>query len=189
LGWFSATDLITGTRDASECVGRFFGMTMGEIVRKDSKQRVRLGVFTALFILAGCTQTTTNNITQQQVVVSQPAKSGQSAAIPTGAIVACSLEEKLNALSGEQRITIAFQNQTGADISLFFLDYNGHRKAYGTIENGRSRLQQTFITHPWVITDATGKCIEIVMPGRSTQTVVVKSTPVVAGPPTTVPAQ
>jgi hypothetical protein len=159
-------------------------------MQEHSWQGVLFGTFSVIFLLlVGCTSTTTNNVqqnhvTQQIVVVSPPGVSGQNPAIlPAGEIGTCSLEAKLNAVASTQPIAVTFQNQTGADITLFWLDYNGHRKAYGTIETGKSRLQQTFVTHPWVVGDSSGKCLEIVMPGRLTQTVVVKNVPVTAAPP------
>jgi hypothetical protein len=114
-------------------------------------------------------------VTQQQqvVIVAPPA----GPALPPGGLYACALEAKLNSIVGTQPITLTFSNQTGDEISLFWLDYNGHRKFYDKVENGRAKGRPTYITHPWVITNAKGECIEIVLPGRATQTVVVRNLP------------
>jgi hypothetical protein len=133
-------------------------------------------------LFGGCTNTTnTSNVTQQQVVV---APGAVGPVLPPGGLYVCALEPKMNAVLATQPITLIFSNQTDGDISLYWLDYNGHRKLYNTIENGKAKGQATFITHPWLITDARGDCIEIVMPGRNTQTVVVQNLANPQSPPT-----
>jgi hypothetical protein len=150
-------------------------------------RRRLLRVFAAASILpAGCT---TSNVTQvvvqQQQVVARPgapALPSREIPLPPGEIAACSMESTLNAIAAKQRVSMTVLNQTGGEITLFWLDYHGDRKAYGTIRDGHTREQDTFVTHPWVLADATGKCLEIVLPGRTTQTVVLKP-PYPAQPP------
>jgi hypothetical protein len=153
---------------------------MGEIMRGVTYY---LAVVGGAVLLAGCTNTTTTNNTntvtqQQQVVIIAPGGGASASAsaglLPPGGVYACTLEGKFKALVSTQPFTMVFSNQTGGDVSLYWLDYNGQRKLYGKIENGKARAQPTFITHPWLIADAKDACIEIAMPGRSTQTVVVR---------------
>jgi hypothetical protein len=146
-----------------------------------------IGGLAAPLLLGGCTTpASTTAVTQQQQVVIVTPGAATAPPLPPGGIYACALEPKLNAIVGTQHITLIFSNQTGDDISLFWLDYNGHRKFYDKIENGRAKGRPTFITHPWLITDAKGQCIEIVLPGLTTQTVVVRNppnTPTPSSPP------
>jgi hypothetical protein len=141
----------------------------------------RVCAIAGAIVLAACTQTTTtntttNNVTQQQIVVGAAASgTGQANAIPAGGIGACTLEPQLKSQVSAQAIAITFRNETSGDVTPYWLDFQGQRKPYPKVEKGSSRTQSTYVTHPWVITDAAGKCLEIVMPGRTTQTVVVRN--------------
>jgi VHL beta domain len=55
-------------------------------------------------------------------------------------------------------------NDHGAPVQLYWLDYGGQRKLYMTIAPGQSFTQPTYVTHPWVATDLSGKCIAIYLP-------------------------
>ncbi len=49
---------------------------------------------------------------------------------------------------------------------VFWLDYNGNRVLYATLSPGQSFVQQTFLTHPWVIADTSpaAACQQIYLP-------------------------
>jgi hypothetical protein len=48
---------------------------------------------------------------------------------------------------------ITFVNKSGQPIKVYWIDFNGNRKLYQTLENNRFYEQQTFMTHPWLVTD------------------------------------
>ena len=51
---------------------------------------------------------------------------------------------------------------------LYWLNYQGRRIYYSSIAPGREVEQSTFATHPWLITNRHGECVEIFVPtGRS----------------------
>jgi hypothetical protein len=129
-------------------------------------------LFAATATLAGCSK--------------QPFPNGPGAAQPTpvnasmfttGAVLPCSDEPYLNSLESRQPVKMVFQNLQGSSTNFYWLDYQGHRKLYRTIEAGRSFSIMTFVTHPWVVTDAADHCTEIVMPGPTTQTAVIQPSP------------
>jgi len=116
----------------------------------------------------------------------QPASNGPGAAqaapvnasmFANGAVLPCSDEPYLNSLESLQPIKMVFQNLQGSTANFYWLDYQGHRKLFRTVEAGRSFSIMTFITHPWVVTDAADHCSEIVMPGPATQTAVIQPSP------------
>lgn len=45
--------------------------------------------------------------------------------------------------------TIVFINQLKAPISMFWVDFEGNAKYYGTVEGGHSNRRQTFLGHVW----------------------------------------
>ena len=70
-------------------------------------------------------------------------------------------ESKLQSLSAAHPTTIIFDNRTSKDYLLFWLDYEGNRKPYGTLFAGHKLGQSTYATHPWVITDTSKNAIAI----------------------------
>lgn len=57
---------------------------------------------------------------------------------------------------GSTSIFVSFQNHSGSAVSFDWLDYNGQRVNYGTLQPGQSVNQQTFVTHPWRFYTAQG---------------------------------
>ena len=55
-------------------------------------------------------------------------------------------------------------NRTQGEVSLFWLDFDGHRKPYGTLKPGESRTQHTYSGHLWLVTDKEGKALAVFEP-------------------------
>ena len=84
-----------------------------------------------------------------------------------GAVVStksCELEYGAKSLEARAPAVVWFTNNRPSSIRLYWIDYSGNRKLYTTINSGQTHTQQTFLTHPWVVTDSDGKCICLVMP-------------------------
>jgi VHL beta domain len=88
-----------------------------------------------------------------------------------GGECSCSLEQSLKSLSGDSRATVTFQNLSGVAMRAYWLNYAGQRIFYREINSGGGYTQPTYITHPWVLVDATGECRKIVLPGVSAKVV------------------
>lgn len=79
----------------------------------------------------------------------------------------CSAEGRLKSGSGAST-SITFKNSSQGKIRIFWLDSNGKRVEYnksghqangdGGLEAGASFTQQTFVSHPWLITNEQGQC-------------------------------
>jgi hypothetical protein len=76
----------------------------------------------------------------------------------------CATERTLRSVENKQTTTVTFSNQSGSSVRLYWLDYGGQRKLYATLSQGQTRVQSTYMTHPWVIADLTDKCIAVYMP-------------------------
>jgi von Hippel-Lindau disease tumor supressor len=59
---------------------------------------------------------------------------------------------------------ITFINQRSVPVKTYWLDYSGKRKFYAQIQPGDKVVQQTYVTHPWVITDASNNCLGVYYP-------------------------
>jgi hypothetical protein len=83
-------------------------------------------------------------------------------------------EAKLRSVSATNPTTIIFDNRTSKDYLLFWLDFEGNRKPYGTLFAGHKLGQNTYATHPWVITDANQNAIAIYIADNQPARVVVR---------------
>ncbi|CAN5218995.1 hypothetical protein BH11PSE4_BH11PSE4_28340 [soil metagenome] len=86
-----------------------------------------------------------------------------------GHILACSREARLKQQGGPAPISVFFYNDTGSDMQLYELDADGNRMARGTVGDNMSSTVWTTVNKPWVVTDATGRCLEIILPGMRTR--------------------
>jgi hypothetical protein len=91
-----------------------------------------------------------------------------------GGEFSCLFEHSLKSRDADHRTTVAFQNLSSEPISPYWLDYSGKRIPYQRINRGDSRTQETYISHPWVLVDAKGRCRKIILPGSSRKVVTIR---------------
>lgn len=70
-------------------------------------------------------------------------------------------EGTIRSLEGTVSTTIRFKNTRSTPVKLFWLDYEGKRKPYETIMPGCSAVQNTYVTHPFLLTDESGRGLVI----------------------------
>jgi BlaR1 peptidase M56 len=93
-----------------------------------------------------------------------------------GGVAACSSEPDLRSRTDGAPIHVLLYNAAGADIQLYRLDAQGKRTVHGTIGENMSSSFLTSVDTPWVVTDSSGKCLEIVLPGQHTRYLTVEGT-------------
>ena len=86
-----------------------------------------------------------------------------------GGILACSEEGSIRATAVTAPIKVLIYNGSGSDIQLFKIDAEGKRVASGTIGEEVTFPVTTYVDSPWVITDRSGKCLEVLLPGQQTR--------------------
>jgi hypothetical protein len=86
-----------------------------------------------------------------------------------GGFAACSDEPTLKPASGTAPIKLHLYNAHGTAIRLFELDAQGRRIPFGAIGDERSAGIPTYVGRPWVVTDASGQCLEVILPGQRTR--------------------
>jgi hypothetical protein len=86
-----------------------------------------------------------------------------------GDVLACSEEASVRGRGGVSPIKILLYNDTADDIQVFNLDADGHRKAPSVVRSNRSSGFLTTVNSPWVVSDRSGQCLEIVVPGQRTR--------------------
>jgi len=85
-----------------------------------------------------------------------------------GGIVPCAQEANVRGRAGTSPIRIMLYNEMDDDIQVFNLDADGNRKAQ-IVKPNMTWLTTTTVNNPWMIADKSGRCIEIVVPGRQTR--------------------
>jgi hypothetical protein len=86
-----------------------------------------------------------------------------------GGAAACSDEAGLRSRGETAPIKLLLTNGTGGDVQLYRLNSEGKREAGGAIGEDMSSAVVTYVDTPWIITDKSGQCLEIVLPGQRTR--------------------
>jgi hypothetical protein len=73
-------------------------------------------------------------------------------------------EANIRSMHSDTPTRVSFSNMTGFPVQIHWLDFAGKRVLYRTLGPGESYVQQTFLTHPWLVTDANGQGIMLFMP-------------------------
>jgi carbonic anhydrase len=85
----------------------------------------------------------------------------------------CASESELKSMAGRIETFVLFKNQSNRVVKTYWLDYYGNRKLYQTLSPSQQGRQQTYITHPWVITDENDQCLGIFLPQVAKSEVVI----------------
>jgi dipeptidyl-peptidase-4 len=56
---------------------------------------------------------------------------------------------------------VRFNNRSGQDVNLFWIDPAGRRQSYGSLKNGETREQHTFAGHVWWVEGADGAALGV----------------------------
>jgi hypothetical protein len=86
-----------------------------------------------------------------------------------GEVTACSNEQGLRSQADTAPIHMVFYNVTDTNIQLYRLDSEGKRSIQGVLGENMSSTVLTTVDSPWVVADASGTCLEIVLPGQRTR--------------------
>ncbi|SDG46823.1 Signal transducer regulating beta-lactamase production, contains metallopeptidase domain [Bradyrhizobium sp. Rc2d] len=86
-----------------------------------------------------------------------------------GGIVSCAEEASVRGRAGTSPIRIMVYNEMGEDIQISNLDADGNRRTQSVVRPNMSWASTTSVNNPWVIADKSGRCLEILVPGRQTR--------------------
>lgn len=103
------------------------------------------------------------------------------ATFPLSAVASCPGEGSSRSLYSDHPTALVFVNQASSPedyISVYWLDYDGNRQHYFDLFPGERKRQETFLTHPWVVTfpvPGGGEvCYGVVQPLAQTGQVVIR---------------
>ncbi|QBB71940.1 hypothetical protein ELE36_17110 [Pseudolysobacter antarcticus] len=80
-------------------------------------------------------------------------------------------ERAAKSIGNESKAEIEFVNKSGQVVKIYWLDFDGHRNLYKTLKVGESYNQQTYLMHPWLVTDANDKAWDIFFADAQPRTV------------------
>jgi hypothetical protein len=86
-----------------------------------------------------------------------------------GGVVSCAELAGVRGKAGTSPIRIMLYNEMGEDIRIFNVGADGARSKESMIGNNMTSAIFTTVNSPWVIADRTGRCLEVVLPGRQTR--------------------
>lgn len=86
----------------------------------------------------------------------------------------CPSEQSSHSIVGIQSTHLNFINHSGKTVRTYWINYQGARQFYAEIADGQSYLQQTYVSHPWVVTDTQNNCIAFFMPGPVQSSAVIR---------------
>jgi hypothetical protein len=87
----------------------------------------------------------------------------------------CSAENNLRSLYSQISTNIRFINQKTFRVKVYWIDFTGKRQHYFDLEPNEVRDQQTYVTHPWLITEAGDNqpCINVFFPNEKLGIVII----------------
>ena len=83
--------------------------------------------------------------------------------------------DQARAESSVTSVTVTFVNRTTEPVRVNWVNARGELVRYETLEPGREYDQTTYATHPWLVTDAAGEPLVLVVAGDNPGTVTVGS--------------
>ena len=85
----------------------------------------------------------------------------------------CAEEHGLRSKRGDQPTELVFVNKKSHPVRIYWINYDGGRKFYAEVRPHQEHVQQTYRTHPWVVTDRQENCLGVYFPHRHGKRVVI----------------
>jgi hypothetical protein len=73
----------------------------------------------------------------------------------------CPGEEWVVSVVSNQETTIEFINDLNKDIRTYWINSQKERQLFSELKPGQRVVQESFVGHPWVVTDTKGNCINL----------------------------
>ncbi len=91
--------------------------------------------------------------------------------------VPCSAMQSLRSQNSNHPTKMTFVNKTSEGRAILWINFKGQTQQYAWLNPGERFSVNTFLTHPWMVTNGPGDCIDIYMPRRAPRTVRLTSMP------------
>jgi hypothetical protein len=78
--------------------------------------------------------------------------------------VACTKLGSIRSKYSNRPTKITFVNNSGGYRGILWIDFKGQPKDYANLQAGQQITLDTFQTHPWMVTDGPGNCLQMALP-------------------------
>ncbi len=78
----------------------------------------------------------------------------------------CASEKGLTSTESNISTFINFRNNSSQSLQIFWINFDGQRIKYADLEPGQEYKQQTYLSHPWIVANESGKCLRIYFPTK-----------------------
>ena len=65
----------------------------------------------------------------------------------------------LRSTQSQTSVAVEFVNSSSEPRKLYWMDFGGMRKLYGTLRPGQRAPMQTYATHSWMVADSSDRCL------------------------------
>ncbi len=76
----------------------------------------------------------------------------------------CRSVGKLRSQNSDVPVSVTFRNKTNSMRSVMWINFEGQAENYANLQPGQRITIDTYVTHPWMMTDGPGNCAEVFMP-------------------------
>jgi VHL beta domain len=73
-----------------------------------------------------------------------------------------------------QPVSVKFINQRNHRINIYWLDYQGIARFYRSLAPREWYIQQTFMTHPWFVSDGNNRGLAVFLPERNVDEAIIR---------------
>jgi hypothetical protein len=143
-----------------------------EVSNPATKKRV-VGTAVETEILAPDASGTKKIISQHEKITTSHRSDGNRSKTPDASEETVSKEKGLKSENGNVKTRITFVNRSKQPVKAYWLDYNGERVFYKELKPSESYSLDTFVTHPWLITDLHDNAWDVYMPKVQPRTVII----------------
>ena len=95
-------------------------------------------------------------------------------ALPAAADYSCSKYGTVKSQNSNTPAKLTFINKTPEMRVIEWINYQGGLQEYARLDPGQSYTVNTFLTHPWLVSDGPGNCYKIYLPKAGSRTVKLK---------------
>ncbi len=90
------------------------------------------------------------------------------------ALISCSLQSLWRSVNSLTDTQILFRNKTSQPIKIWELNFSGNQDYKGDVDPGQQLLVDTYVSHPWLVTDSDGNCRGVYSPRNLAGLVVIE---------------
>ncbi len=102
----------------------------------------------------------------QPEMIEEPIALASDAAAGAAAKAGCAATGVLRSRESTVPARLVLRNATAEAVRMFWLDFQGNWRAYALVATGGLQVQKTFLSHPWLLADTSGRCLAVVMPKK-----------------------